>query len=188
MTRRPVPPFRMIGPAGWAFVDVEVAAEQAERAAASDDGGHAPPWLRETATSAMTELRHSDTFAVFQPTDPEAGRAPFVILGTHRTAASGVEMVEFARSLVDQKSATHPDDQGQFLRWVEADRRPVPQQTMRTTSVHYLIPVPDTRKQEALQLTGIVIHSLEENASSPEVQRWLETIDGVVGTFTWVAQ
>ncbi|SEE22373.1 hypothetical protein [Ruania alba] len=179
-----LPQFRMLTPAGWAFVGVEDAARQAEAAMSSHDES-VPQWLRDAAPDALESIRHSEAVMVLQPVVQDASPAPFVILGTHRTAASGVEMVEFARSLVDSQGATHPDDQGQFLRWVEADQRPVPQQTVRTTSVHYLVPVPNTRKREALQLTGIVTHSLEESASSPAVQRWLNAIDGFVGTFTW---
>lgn len=182
-----LPLFRMLGPAGWAFVSVEEAARQAETTMSSDDES-IPQWFRRAGPEALEAIRRSDAVMVLQPVEQDASPAPFIILATHRRAASGVEMVDFARSLRDSHGATHPDDEGQFLRWVEADQRPVPQQTVRTTSVHYLIPVPNTRKREALQLTGIVTHALEESAGAPEVRRWLDAIDGFVGTFTWVVE
>ncbi|QOR69418.1 hypothetical protein IM660_12000 [Ruania alkalisoli] len=184
MTASPVPPFRMLHPTGWERHSAEEAAEQATRAV---DAADAPAWLGPQARTALEQVRRSGAFLVLQPAQP-SNRAPFIIMATHRTAPSGPAMLDYARELIDRHGATHPDDQGQFLRWIETARQPLPNQPVRTTSVHYLVPIPGRRQREALQLTGVLTHPLELTQDSPEVEGWVSAIDGIIGTFTWVQE
>lgn len=189
-----IPPFRMLLPPGWQWYDLSAETEQSLVGAARRrliDGGRpdlvAP--LTEQVRDALRGLRSQEAFLYAVPGEgsPTWALGAASLMGLHRRATPYVTLDDIVEDAVRNLGGIAIGDQRRIVRWT--DRRPVrtDEGDIISLLIHYLLPVPGTRRLRAIQWTASIAHDPELTMDDPRLLAWLELFDNHLATFAWTA-
>lgn len=190
-----MPSFRMLLPAGWLAFDLSeenedrVISQGLARLAARGNGGMSArigPMLRD----AFASLRRQNGFAYAIPGEsaPTWVVGPASIIGFRRRSTPEVTLDDVVmRAVADYGAAPLGGDE-RILAWTETRTVKVEGESARAFTLNYLIPIPGTRRTQAVQwiVTAACAPHLPENA--PGLLQWKLLFDVHMATFAWLPE
>ncbi|MBS1674273.1 MAG: hypothetical protein JSS74_09940 [Actinobacteria bacterium] len=190
-----LPPFRMLVPPGWLVFDLGEEDERALLAKATARLGAASrPDLAATlglhVRDALANLRRQHGFAYALPGE----NAPTWILGSaslvgiKRTSTPELPLDDVVLNMVASYGAAPLGEDGRILSWVE--RRPVTMdgETARSLMLNYLIPIPGTRRTQAVHWIVNAAYADDMPDDHPTLEAWKLLFDVHVATFAWIPE
>lgn len=187
-----IPAYRMLLPPGWEAHDLTAADEssvlaQATARLASAQRPDLASALRRHVAEAMTALRGQRAFvyALAREGAPTWVLGAASLVGMKRVASPEVPLDAVVREAIERRGGVAIGEDYRIVRWTE--RRPVVLDEVDAVStlIHYLIPIPGSRRTAAVQWTVTVAHGADVAADSPLIQSWIALFDGHIATFTW---
>lgn len=187
-----VPAFRMLLPQGWVThrPDEETQRELLDTAAKRLATAGRPDLLvqlRRHAGTAFSQLREQRAIVVMMPGEktPPSLFLPATITAVERVSTPEAPVREVVIDAIRRKGARPLDDRGAIVRWLERREVELDGESSATTSIVYLIAVPDTGRRRAVQLTAVITHPTDLSADDEVLERWIALIDAHVATFAW---
>lgn len=190
-----VPSYRMLLPPGWRSYDIGSDAERALVAAARTrlaGAGRADlaGALAVQVKDALAQLRAQDAFAYALPTEgaPTWVLGSASLVGLRRRSTPRFTLDDIVEDAVRNLGGVAIGEGHRIVRWTE--RVPTRIEGVDAVSflIHYLIPIPGTKRTQALQWTATVAHDAALEPDDPVLQAWLALFDNHVATFTWSAR
>ena len=191
----PVPPFRLMLPAGWEEVPADEAAVRAlvERSSEVFRSAHRPDLdaqFRRLLQTAARKMKQGRVFALYLQTDvPEERILPLSITAAVTDGQLGGTLDRQVTELFRERGAEFLRDDHSIVRW-EADTTTGGELEGTAARVlNYLISVPGTGRRTALMFTTTIPHPTEEDDGFRD--RFIEELcllsDTIVSTFAWEA-
>lgn len=187
-----VPAFRMLLPQGWVTYrpDEQTQHELLDTAAKRLATAGRPDLLvqlRRHAATAFSQLREQRAIVVMMPGEktPPSLFLPATITAVERVSTPEAPVREVVIDAIRRKGARPLDDRGAIVRWLERREVELDGESSATTSIVYLIAVPDTGRRRAVQLTAVITHPTDLSADDEVLERWIALIDAHVATFAW---
>jgi hypothetical protein len=187
-----VPQYRMLLPPGWQPYDLSADTERqlvgAATARLSQGGrGDLASGLAVQVADALRSLRGQDSFAFALAGE----NAPTWVLGAAslvglvRKASPEFPLDAVVEDAVRNRGGVAIGEGHRIVRWTE--RRPVTMDGVAAVSflINYLIPIPGTRRTQAVQWTATVAHAADMAEDEPVLLAWVALFDHHVATFTW---
>lgn len=188
-----VPAFTMALPPGWIAEEptrerANASIRAAEARLRSVGNEALVPSVRTAVDAAYRDLRRQGAFLTFRLGEdaPEWATAPISMIATTMDADAPADSLDdFVRVMVQTRGARPLDAEAQIMTWLEGRVTRVDGQEVGTTLAIYLIPVPDTARRRAVQLTATLSHPVEVLPNDPAIGRFLRLLDAHVATFQW---
>ena len=187
-----VPRYRMLLPPGWRSYDMGadterdlVAAAKARLAEAGrPDLGAA---LGAQVKDALAQLKGQDAFAYALPAEgsPTWVLGSASLVGLRRRSTPQWTLDDIVEDAVRNRGGVPIGEGHRMVRWTE--RRPTRVDGVDAVSflIHYLIPIPGTRRTQAVQWTATVAHGADLAPDDPVLLAWLALFDNHISSFTW---
>lgn len=187
-----VPRYRMLLPPGWRSYDMGaqterelVAAAKARLAEAGrPDLGAA---LGAHVKDAVAQLRAQDAFAYALPAEgaPTWVLGSASLVGLRRRSTPQWTLDDIVEDAVRNRGGVAIGEGHRMVRWTE--RHPTRVDGVEAVSflIHYLIPIPGTRRTQAVQWTATVAHDADLAPDDPVLVAWLALFDNHIASFTW---
>lgn len=190
-----MPPFRMLLPAGWLAFDLSeenedrVISQGLARLAASGNGGMAAkigPMLRD----AFAALRRQNGFAYAIPGEnaPTWAVGPASIIGIKRVSTPEFTLDDVVMRVVADHGAAPLGGDERILAWAETRTSKVDGEAARALVLNYLIPIPGTRRTQAVHWSVTTAYAPELPDDAPGLQEWKLLFDAHIATFAWVQE
>ncbi|WP_045270189.1 hypothetical protein [Microbacterium azadirachtae] len=190
-----MPPFRMLLPSGWLAFDLSeenedrVISQGLARLAASGNGGMSAtigPMLRD----AFASLRRQNGFAYAIPGEaaPTWAVGPASIIGLKRASTPEVTLDDVVMHVVAEFGAAPLGGDERILAWAETRTVTVQGEQARALTLNYLIPIPGTRRTQAVQWTVTTACAPDLPEDAPGLQQWKLLFDVHMATFAWVQE
>lgn len=187
-----IPPFRMLLPLGWQQYDLSAQTERelvgAARARLTQGGRpDLAAGLTVQVGDALRSLRAQDAFAfaIAGEGAPSWVLGAASLVGLRRTGTPELPLDAIVEDAVRNRGGVAVGEGHRMVRWTE--RRPVTLDGVAAVSflINYLIPIPGTRRTQAVQWTASVAHAADMAEDDPVLVAWLGLFDHHVATFTW---
>lgn len=187
-----LPGYRMLLPLGWQAYDLS---DQTERelvgAARSRLSGAGRADLAAGLTGqvgdAFRSLRGQDAFAIAFAGEsaPSWALGAASLVGLRRSATPEFPLDAIVEDAVRNRGGVAVGEGHRIVRW--ADRRPVSIDGVSAVSllINYLIPIPGTRRTQAVQWTATVAHAPDLAEDEPVLLAWVALFDHHIASFTW---
>lgn len=187
-----VPRYRMLLPPGWRSYDLGTDTEReliaAARARLAEAGRpDLASALSTQVRDAVGKLREQEAFAYALPAEGSLtwalGSASLV--GLRRRSTPRWTLDDIVEDAVRNQGGVAIGEGHRMVRWTE--RRPTRVHGVEAVSflIHYLIPIPGTKRTQAVQWTATVAHDPGLTAEDPVLQAWVALFDNHVASFTW---
>jgi hypothetical protein len=189
----PVPPFRLMLPAGWEELpaDRTSIAVLIERSSALFASQHRPDLdveFRRMLETAYRKMQQGRVFALYLQTTVPAERVlPLSITAAVADGQLGGTLDRQVTALFTERGAEFLTDDRTILRW-QADAASGGELAgTRARVVNYLIPVPGTGRRSALVFTTTIPYPTEEDDGFRDafVDELCLLSDTIVSTFAW---
>ncbi|MEV5072424.1 hypothetical protein MRBLMI12_004084 [Microbacterium sp. LMI12-1-1.1] len=187
-----VPQYRMLLPLGWQSYDVTADTERellgAARTRLSQAGRpDLASGLAVQVGDALRSLRAQDAFAfaLAGETAPSWALGAASLVGLRRKSTPEIPLDAVVEDAVRNRGGIAIGEGHRMVRWTE--RRPVTLEGVAAVSflINYLIPIPGTRRTQAVQWTATVAHAADMAEDDPVLLAWVALFDHHVATFTW---
>jgi hypothetical protein len=187
-----IPQYRMLLPLGWQSFDLAPETERelvgAARARLTQGGrGDLAAGLAVQVGDALRSLRAQDAFAFALAGEaaPSWVLGAASLVGIRRAATVELPLDAVVEDAVRNRGGVAVGDGHRIVRWTE--RRPVTVDGVPAISflINYLIPIPGTRRTQAVQWTATVAHAPDLPEDDPVLLAWVALFDHHVATFTW---
>jgi len=190
-----LPPFRILLPAGWLAFDLSeeqedrVISQGLARLAASGNGGMSAkiaPMLRD----AFTSLRRQSGFAYAIPGEgaPTWAVGPASIIGIKRASTPEFTLDDVVMRVVAEHGAAPLGGDERILAWSEQRTVTVDDETARALTLNYLIPIPGTRRTQAVHWIVTTACAPDVPEDAPGLQEWKLLFDVHMATFAWLPE
>lgn len=190
-----IPPYRMLLPPGWEAFDLSDTTERdlLRRANERLQGARNTalgPVLAGKVHEALEGLRARKGFAYAFAGDaaPSWAIGAATLVGLKRTSSPEATLDHLVERAVRHHDGVPIGEGERIVRWTERREVSVDGEDVVSFLIHYLIPVPGTRRTEAVQWTATVTHDADLPADDPNLQIWLALFDTHVSTFTWTVR
>jgi len=190
-----IPPYRMLIPAGWEAHDLSAATEgdllgRADARLRSVGNTALGPLLRDQVRDVFTQLRARGGFAYAFPGEasPTWAIGAASLVGTKRTATPELTLDQIVQYAIVNHAAEPIGDDHRVVRWTERKRVAVDGEDATTLLITYLIPIPGSRRTEAVQWTVTVAHDADMPDDHPSLIAWRTLFDVHVASFAWLEQ
>lgn len=192
MTRpETIPPYRILLPEGWEELaadrsGIEALMTRTSRVFREQHRPDLDAQMRTLLELAYRKLRSAGAHKIYLHTSAEHMPLPMSIVATVMTEEDGGTLDRQVTSLFQHHGAAFLRDDRTIVRW---EKRLDPQRNVddaTSTIVDYLVPVPETGRKRALQLTTTIIHPeqlTEEDEAVIDQLKYLS--DVLVSTFMW---
>ena len=187
-----IPQYRMLLPLGWQPYDLSADTERqlvgAARARLSQ-GGRADlaTGLAVQVADALRSLRGQEAFAFALAGEgaPSWVLGAASLVGLRRVATPDLTLDAVVEDAVRNLGGVAVGEGHRMVRWTE--RRPVTVEGVDAVSfmINYLIPIPGTRRTQAVQWTATIAHGPDLAEDDPVLIAWVALFDHHVSTFTW---
>lgn len=187
-----VPQYRMLLPLGWQSYDVTADTERELLGAARTRLAQAgrpelASGLAVQVGDALRSLRAQDAFAfaLAGETAPSWALGAASLVGLRRKATPQIPLDAVVEDAVRNRGGIAIGEGHRMVRWTE--RRPVTLEGVAAVSflINYLIPIPGTRRTQAVQWTATVAHAADMAEDDPVLLAWVALFDHHIATFTW---
>lgn len=187
-----VPQYRMLLPLGWQSYDLSADTERelvgAARARLAQGGRpDLAAGLSAQVGDALRSLRAQDAFAFALAGEgaPSWILGAASLVGLRRAATPDLPLDAIVEDAVRNRGGVAVGEGHRIVRWTE--RRPVTMDGVSAVSflINYLIPIPGTRRTQAVQWTATVAHAADLPEDAAELVAWVALFDHHVATFTW---
>ncbi|MDQ7878603.1 hypothetical protein Q9R08_11500 [Microbacterium sp. QXD-8] len=187
-----VPQYRMLLPLGWQSYDVTADTERDLLGAARTRLAQAgrpdlASGLAVQVGDAMRSLRAQDAFAfaLAGETAPSWALGAASLVGLRRKSTPEIPLDAVVEDAVRNRGGIAIGEGHRMVRWTE--RRPVMLEGVAAVSflINFLIPIPGTRRTQAVQWTATVAHAADMAEDDPVLLAWVALFDHHVATFTW---
>ncbi|WP_106816892.1 hypothetical protein [Microbacterium timonense] len=187
-----LPTYRMLLPLGWQSYDLSAQTERelvgAARSRLSAAGrADLAAGLIGQVGDVFRSLRGQDAFAIALAGEsaPSWALGAASLVGLRRTATPELPLDAIVEDAVRNRGGVAVGEGHRIVRWT--DRRPVTVEQVPAISflINYLIPVPGTRRTQAVQWTATVAHGPDLAEDDPVLLAWVALFDHHVATFTW---
>jgi len=107
------------------------------------------------------------------------------LVGLRRAATPVLPLDAVVEDAVRNLGGVAVGEGHRMVRWTE--RRPVTVEGVDAVSfmINYLIPIPGTRRTQAVQWTATIAHAPDLAEDDPVLIAWVALFDHHVATFTW---
>jgi hypothetical protein len=182
----------MLLPLGWQPYDLSADTERdligAARVRLSQGGRpDLAVGLSAQVSDALRSLRSQDAFAFALAGEgaPSWVLGAASLVGLRRTATPDLPLDAVVEDAVRNRGGVAVGDGHRIVRWTE--RRPVTLDGVSAVSflINYHLPIPGTRRTQAVQWTATVAHGAELPEDAAELAAWVALFDHHVATFTW---
>ena len=187
-----IPQYRMLLPLGWQPYDLSADTERqlvgAARARLSQ-GGRADlaTGFAVQVAEALRSLRGQEAFAFALAGEgaPSWVLGAASLVGLRRAATPDLTLDAVVEDAVRNLGGVAVGEGHRMMRWTE--RRPVTVEGVDAVSfmINYLIPIPGTRRTQAVQWTATIAHAPDLAEDDPVLIAWVALFDHHVATFTW---
>jgi len=188
-----VPAYRMLVPPGWEVFDLSDASEaavisRAETRLRSQGRGDLAAAFVPHVREALSGLRKQNAFAYAfaGEASPTWGLGTASLVGLKRISTPELSLDDVVRTAIVSHAAAPLAGDERIVRWIE--RRPVTLDGQAVTSLmlNYMIPVPGTRRTQAVHWVVNVAHDPALPDDHESLKAWELLFDGHVATFSWV--
>ncbi|MBN8205071.1 hypothetical protein JF550_03755 [Microbacterium esteraromaticum] len=190
-----LPPYRMLVPPGWEVFEL---GEQDEtqligRAAArlkANNRGDLTAAVGRYVRDALTDLRRQNAFAYAIPGE----EAPTWVLGSaslvgiRRVSTPDLTLDDVVRNAVAQHGGAPLGEDARIMSWAESRTVTMDGETVRSLMLNYLIPIPGTRRTQAVHWVVNAAHAEDMPDDDPKLEAWKLLFDVHVATFAWLAE
>lgn len=187
-----VPPYRMVIPPGWEAYDLVPEAEGAVLARATGRLAEAgrPDLARQLAERvrrSLEDLRRQNAFAYALPVEgaPTWAIGAASLVGLKRTGTPELPLDEVVADAITRHGATPLGGDARIVRWAERRTATIDGERIATLQLSYIIPIPGSRRTQALQWVVNVSHDPELPADAPVLAAWEALFDVHMATFAW---
>ena len=187
-----LPQFRMLLPLGWQSYDLSAQTERELVGAARTrltQGGRADlaAALSAQVGDALRSLRGQSAFAFALAGEaaPSWVLGAASLVGLRRSGTPELPLDAVVEDAVRNRGGVAVGEGHRMVRWTE--RRPVTLDGVAAVSflINYLIPIPGTRRTQAVQWTASVAHEADMAEDDPVLVAWVALFDHHVASFTW---
>jgi hypothetical protein len=187
-----IPTYRMLLPAGWRSYDlsveteaslVEAAVTRLASAGRPDVGSALAAQVRESVDT----LRAQHAFVYALPTEgaPTWVLGGASLVGLRRTASPQVTLDDIVEDAVRNRGGIPVGEGHRMVRWVDRRRTTVDGVAAMSLLINYLIPIPGTRRTQAVQWTASVAYDAAMDQEDPVLVAWIALFDNHISSFTW---
>ena len=188
-----VPPYRMLIPPGWEAYDLSLETESdlLARAAGRLTGAGRPDLtgqLTDRVRRSIEDLRRQSAFAYALPTEgaPTWALGAASLVGLKRVGTPELPLDEVVADAIARHGATPLGDDARIVRWAERRTATVDGERIATLQLCYIIPIPGSRRTQALQWVVNVSHDPDLAPDAPVLVAWEALFDVHVATFAWM--
>lgn len=188
-----LPGYRMLLPPGWLVFDLgqgdekRVLAQAAQRLAS---GGRPDlvAQLRRHVGDALADLRRQNGFAYAIPGEgsPTWMLGGGSLIGVKRTSQPDRTLDDMVKSVVLEHGAAPLGEDARILAWAEHRSVTLDDVGIRSMVLNYLIPVPGSRRTQAVHWVVNAAYPEDMPPDAPGLQAWQALFDAHVATFSWV--
>ncbi|MCC2033608.1 hypothetical protein [Microbacterium allomyrinae] len=183
-----VPPFRLILPDGWEELPADRSGTDAliRRSSAVLRAQHRPDLdaqLRTMLEVAYRKMKQGRAFAVYVQTSAEQMPLPMSITASVVSGQLGGTLDRQVAGLIRDRGAGFLRDDRTIIRWETPADVKAGAEAGRAQVVDYLIPIPGSRRRDALQFTTVI--PVPANDVTEVVSALVDLSDLMVSTFTW---
>jgi len=136
---------------------------------------------------ALAQLKGQDAFAYALPAEssPTWVLGSASLVGLRRRSTPQWTLDDIVEDAVRNRGGVPIGEGHRMVRWTE--RRPTRVDGVDAVSflIHYLIPIPGTRRTQAVQWTATVAHGADLAPDDPVLLAWLALFDNHISSFTW---
>ncbi|WP_309102963.1 hypothetical protein [Microbacterium sp.] len=190
-----IPPYRMLLPPGWEAYDLSETTEREliQRASARLQAAQNPalaPVLAGRVREVLDQLRARKGFAYAFAGDaaPSWAIGAATLIGLKRISSPEATLDQLVERAIRHHDAVPIGEGEKIVRWTERRQVSVDGEDVASFLINYLIPIPGTKRTEAVQWTATVSHEADMPADHPNLLVWLALFDTHVSTFTWTVR
>lgn len=188
-----VPPYRMLIPAGWQAYDMSDEDERALTSTAtarlrSAGRGDLATGLAQHVQDALSSLRQQKAFcyALAGEGAPTWVIGSASLVGTRRDATPELPLDAIVEYAVTTYGGAPLGGDERFVRWTERRTTELDGESISTTMINYMTPVPGSRRTQAVHWVVNVAHASDLPEDAPALKAWNLLFDTHVASFTWV--
>lgn len=188
-----LPPYRMLLPPGWITFDLGEADEKTVLGQATARLGAAGrPDLAATLNlhvrDALSDLRRQNAFVYALPGEgsPTWKLGSASLVGIKRSSTPDVTLDDIVLSVVANHGAAPLAGDERILRWIEHRSVSLDDADARSMVLNYLIPVPGTRRTQAVHWVVNAAYPDDMPSDAPALETWQLLFDAHVATFSWM--
>jgi hypothetical protein len=187
-----VPRYRMLLPPGWRSYDLSTDTERelvaAARARLSEAGR--PDLAAALATQVkdtVAKLREQDAFAYALPAEgsPTWVLGSASLVGLRRRSTPRWTLDDIVEDAVRNRGGVAIGEGHRIVRWTERHPTRVDGVDAVSFLIQFLLPIPGTKRTQAVQWTATVAHSADLPQDDPVLEAWVALFDHHIASFTW---
>ncbi|MGF3057537.1 hypothetical protein [Microbacterium sp. YY-01] len=184
--------FRMLLPPGWEQHSVSKEDEQqlVRRAGEKLARAHRPDLFAQLSSQVAEMMaglreRNAIAYAFAGEASPTWALGAASLVGVLRTGDDEVSLDALVRHAIDNFDAQPLGDDYRIVRWVERHPVTIGDESVVSTTINYLIPVPRTYRKKAVQWVVTVPHPDTVAADDPRLAQWVALFDAHIATMEW---
>lgn len=190
-----MPPYRMLLPPGWETFDLDGDDDKRLLAAAtarlnSSNRADLAATIGLHLRDAMADLRRQNGFVYAIPGEgaPTWVLGSASMVGLRRKSTPDLTLDDVVRNAVMQHDAAPLGEDARIMRWIENRPVTIDGETARAMTLNYLIPIPGTRRTQAVHWVVSTAHAEDLPEDDPSVDAWKLLFDVHVATFAWLPE
>ncbi|MGK2933081.1 MAG: hypothetical protein ACSLFD_10000 [Solirubrobacterales bacterium] len=194
LTQEVMPEFTVLMPDGWerreptdAVRDEMLDAAKARLMTVNRPDLYAQ--LLSMVRRSFSDMKRAETIAFFGPMEgaPDSSYLPASLTASIRRGSNGGSLDGAIAQLIRKDGATALDDDKRFLRWETDSTQMLDGTAVKSTSVLYLTPVPNTGHKRALQFMLVISHGTDSQEDQDFLQSIKDRFDAYISTFAWLS-